>query len=489
MDFKDKKVTVMGLGLFGGGVATVNWLVKHGAKVTVTDLKTKRELKSSLNKLTGLSACKLVLGRHEEADFKNADIVVQNPGVPRESRYLKIARQAGAAIENEASLFLKNCPGAVIGVTGTRGKSTTASLIYEMLTACRLPLTTGNKRLAVGGKWLAFLAGLPQKPMLEILDKVKANDIVVLELSSWQLEILGEQKLSPRTAVITNIFPDHLNRYAGMKDYIAAKKNIFLFQKPGDFCVLNYDNEETKKMGKQVRGHRLWFSGGYFPEQNGVFAKGNKIYWRKDGQEPLICRFKDIKLAGEHNLQNVLAAVCAAGIFQVKPEAVKKVLRNFSGLPFRQELIRKINGISYVNDTTATTPDGTSAALNSIKQKSKKAKKQKTIILIAGGDTKNIPDIKYKELAGLIERNCKAVILFKGKGSRQILKFLKIKNLVSEVGYMAEAVGLAENFAEKGDTVLLSPACASFNLFVNEFDRGEQFNRAVKSLKHKNTRT
>lgn len=467
-NFNNKKVTVMGLGLHGGGVACVNWLIKHGAKVTVTDLKTKEELKPSLDKLAikrySDIAIKLILGRHWEIDFKNADLIIQNPGVPKESKYLEIARKAGIPIENEASLFVKNCPAKIIGVTGTRGKSTTASLICEVL-------RHGTWSMEHGTVWLA---GLPQKPMLEILDKVKSNDLVVLELSSWQLEILEEQRLSPHIAVFTNIYPDHLNRYKGMADYIKAKKNIFINQNQNDFVILNLDNELTKKIGREVISQRFWFSKKYFAEQNGSYIRNGVIYFRRDGKITKLISSKVAKLKGEHNLENILAAATVAGIFGVKPKDVKRALQKFKGLPGRLELIKEIKGIKYINDTTATTPDGTIAALESLKHKN--------IILIAGGDFKNIPDYKYQQLAEVIKKTCKAVVLFSGKGSEQITKQLNFQPIVKEISNMTDAVSLAKSFAKKDDIILLSPASASFNLFVNEFDRGDQFNKIVKEL-------
>jgi len=471
--FQGKQVTVMGLGLHGGGVASVLWLLRHGAKVTVTDLKSKEELKSSLDKLeikrSKDKAIKLILGKHREIDFKKADLIVQNPGVPRESKYLKIAEKVGISIENEASLFFRFCPAKIIGVTGTRGKSTTASLIYEILKKTEIRKQKSERKV--------WLAGLPQKPMLEILDKVKPNDIVVLELSSWQLEILGENKLSPAVAVFTNIYPDHLNRYAGMNDYIAAKKNIFLWQKRSDAVVLNYDNSETKKIGQEVLAKRFWFSKKYFSEENGTFIKNGQIYLRDLGNEKKLAKVREVKLFGWHNLENILAALAATAAYKISNSAIASVLKNFPGLPGRLELIKELGGIKYINDTTATTPDAVMAALH-LAQK-------KNVILIAGGDTKNIPDYKYQELAKVIKKNCKAVILFAGKGSEQIkkqLKFSKFKPFVSEVKNMPEAISLAQSFARKGDTILLSPASASFNLFINEFDRGEKFNQIIKKF-------
>ncbi|MDX9893300.1 MAG: UDP-N-acetylmuramoyl-L-alanine--D-glutamate ligase [Patescibacteria group bacterium] len=456
--FQNQKVTVMGLGLHGGGAATVAWLCRHGAKVTVTDLKTAKQLDASLAKLKGLKV-KYVLGRHRESDFKQADFIVQNPGVPRESKYLVLAQRSGIPIYNDVTLFFKFCPASIIGVTGTRGKSTTSALIYKFLetTKCR-----------------AWLAGLPQKPMLEILDKIKKDDLVVLEISSWQLEILGNYQLSPKMAVITNIYPDHLNRYSGMAEYIKAKTNLVLWQTEADYSVLNRENEDAKKIGSKVTSQRFWFSKKYFKEENGIFVKNQMICQRLAGQERQLAKVSDIKLFGWHNLENVLAALGAVSGYGVGLKGIKSVLKNFSGLSGRLELVKIEKGIKYINDTTATTPDATMAAL--------RLSKKKNVVLIAGGDTKNIPDYKYRDLAKIIRNNCKAVVLFPGAGSQQIIKQLKkikFKPLVFDVGTMMDAVSLAQGFAKAGDTILLSPASASFNMFINEFDRGGQFKLIV----------
>lgn len=432
--FQGQKVLVMGLGLYGGGIAVVKWLVRQGAVVTVTDLKTRKDLEPSLKKLKNLPV-KYVLGRHDQKDFAKADLVVQNPGVPRDSKYLKIARKKGIPIENDASLFFKYARGVIIGVTGTRGKSTTASLVHAILRK----------------KYKVHLAGLPDQPIVGIIDRVNDDDLVVLELSSWQLEILGRQKLSPEVAVVTNIFPDHLNRYSSMASYIAAKKNIFKFQNHDDVAVLNAENKETKKMFKEVKSRLVKFS-------------------KKD--------FKNLanvsSLLGEHNQENLAAAIAVAKIFKVKNEDIKTAIKEFKSLPSRIELVAEKNGISFYNDTTSTTPDAAIAALNSFAKKN--------VILIAGGDTKNIPQEKYREFAKAIKRNCKAVVLMAGPGSEKIIKELNFSSLVTDVKAMPEAVSLAKSFAKAGDVILLSPGSASFNLFVNEYDRGDRFNKAVSVL-------
>src|SRR3989338_5972303 len=218
-----KKITVMGLGLHGGGAAMVQWLVKHGARVTVTDLKNREALLPTIQWLGKPTATRVtwVLGKHRAVDFKTADFIVQNPGVPRTSQYLAIARRAGIPIVNEASLFFQFCTGEIIGVTGTRGKSTTAALIHHIL-SMGLP----DRRV--------WLAGLPRRPMMSFIDRIRKNDLVVLELSSWQLELLGQYHRSPHVAVITNIYPDHLNTYPSMTAYINSKRHVYRWQGASD---------------------------------------------------------------------------------------------------------------------------------------------------------------------------------------------------------------------------------------------------------------
>jgi UDP-N-acetylmuramoylalanine--D-glutamate ligase len=468
-NFKNKKVTVMGLGLHGGGIATVLWLVNHGAKVTVTDLKTKAQLKAGIDQL-GKTAQKVtwVLGKHREADFRNTDMVVQNPGVPRDSGYLKIAKEKGILIENQASLFLKNCPAKVIGVTGTRGKSTTSALIHSMLSQ---KFNQKNK---------VWLVGLSQMPMLSIVDKIKKDDLVVAELSSWQLEVLGSHKISPTISVVTNLFEDHLNSYQGMKDYGQAKKNIFLFQNKEDICIINYDNKYTSQMGKEVVGQRIWISLKKIKDQNAIYLDNQSIIFRFKGKEVKLMTVKNFPLNGKHNLYNALGAMAVASTFGASVSQMLKAMKNYHGLPGRMEQRRAVNGVSYINDTTATTPDATRVGLEQMTLKN--------TVLIAGGETKNISQQAYDGLAKEMVKKCKAIILLSGRGSEQIIKSLKkykVKVLVQDVSNIVDAFQIAQSLAKKGDNILLSPACASFNMFINEFDRGDQFNKLVSLVKNK----
>jgi len=435
-NFKNKRVTVMGLGLHGGGVGAVKFLAQQGAKILVTDVKTKKELKESIKQLKGYKI-NYVFGKHRVGDFKNADLIIKNPGVPKDSKYLKIAKKNKIPIETDIGIFLKLCPSQkIIGITGTKGKSTTATLIAKLLKT----------------KYKVVLAGNIRASALEALPKVNKDTVVVLELSSWQLEDLRSRKKSPHIAIVTNIMQDHLNRYKGMGEYIEAKKLIFKFQKPNDILILNRDDKIVKKFVKDNRAKTIFYS-------------------KKQADEYL----KNTNLLGEHNLYNISAAITVAKIFKIADSFIKRILKNFRGIEGRLEFVKEIRGIKYYNDTTATTPEATIAALKSFPKNSK-------IILIAGGTDKNL---EFKELAKEINKRVKSLVLLPGTATEKIRREFKIQDTrykTQTVNSMREAVKIANKQAKKGDIVLLSPGCASFGLFKHEFDRGEKFKQCLENL-------
>ena len=460
--FLGKRVLVAGFGLHGGGAATVTWLVTHGAHVTVTDLKSTTQLAAAIERLapTIRSRIRWVLGKHRLADFTSAEVVIQNPAVPRQSPYLRAARRAKVRIHNDASIFFTHCPTPVIAVTGTRGKSTTTALIAHLCKSARSRV---------------WLLGLPQQPLLGSLDAIRFGDTVIVELSSWQLEILNDQRISPHGAVLTNIYPDHLNRYATFAAYRRAKQAIFANQTSRDFAVVNRNNPEAAVAGAAVTARRFWFSKHPVSQQNGTFIRGNRIFFRNQGQQKIVAHVGDLALPGTHNLENALAAVTVASILGISVTAVRQRLKTFSGLTGRLELIATRQGVKFYNDPTATTPDATMAALDALAGQTKK------IVLIAGGDDKKIPAAKFVELAKKIKRHCRAVVILRGQGSKKI-KLPKALPQVTGVATMVDAVACARQFVRPGDIILLSPACASFGLFIHEYDRGAQFCAAVKEL-------
>ncbi len=468
-DLKGKKVLIMGLGLYreGSGISAAKFFIGKGAQVTVTDLKTKDELKSQLGEIKEFcrksripnpeSRIRYVLGRHRLEDFKRADIVVQNPGVRRGSEYLVAAEKAGAKTVSDISVFLSLAPtNNIIGVTGTRGKSTTTAIIHKMLKSM-------DAHAEMGGNIL-------RSPFV-FLNKLHEDTPVVLELSSWQCESLERIKKSPYIAVFTNLMRDHLNTYKGMADYAVAKSLVYKYQSPEDIVILNRDNEWTRKLGKNVSSRRFWFSLRPFAGENGIFVKNGKIIFRLDGAEEAVAEVSDVAMTGAHNLQNALAAVCAVRLSGVGSAAIRKVLKNFKGLPNRMEEVREVKGVKFINDTTATTPDATIAALKSLG-------KGKNVILIFGGADKKL---EYGSAAPVVKKFAKAVVLLPGTAEAKIKKALRGARIYPAAS-MKEAVKTAVKLAGRGDCILLSPGAASFGLFKNEFDRGEQFIEAVKRV-------
>jgi len=443
VNFKNKNTVIMGLGLHGGGLGVAQWFLKHQANLIITDLKSSQELKVSLQPLQAAKNITYTLGKHLMTDFAKADIVVANPIVRQNNQYLQKARQQGALIYNDASLFLQYCPAKVVGITGTKGKSTTASLTHHLL-------KQGSRRVFLGGN-------IRISPFV-FLDKLTEKDLVVLELSSWQCEGLPAIKKSVELAVITNFAKDHLNSYPSYAAYKVAKLNLFKYQKKGDTAIHHQDIKTV--VGK---GERMIFNSGV---RN--YFKNNFLYIN---QKKVLARGK-IALIGQHNEENILAAICIAQQLKISTAKIVNGLSSFRGLTGRAELIRTKAGVRYINDTTATAPVAAIATFKAILPPK---------ILIAGGVDKKL---KYQAFASLIAKNSKNIILLPGSATVILVKlFDKLHyhdyHLVKS---MKAAVVLSSKLAQTGDTVLLSPGAASFGLFQHEFDRGEHFIKAVKTL-------
>jgi len=457
--FRNKKITVFGLGLNGGGVGTVKFLVRYGAKVIVTDIKTKDQLAPSLEKLKGLKNIEYVLGQHRTEDFTKVDMVVKNPGALWENKHIQLAFEHKVPVEMDSSLFFQICRNPIIGVTGTKGKTTTASVIYHILKSA------GKNALKVG---------IGQTSVLDKLELLKKDSIVVFELSSWRLSALKRIKMSPQIAVITNIFVDHLNYYKSIKEYVADKKNIFIFQKPKDWLIINHDDETLQEIEKEAKSQVIGFSHQIIEEQKSIYLDEGVIYLNNGIDARKIINVGDLKIRGEHNLGNIMAGIGAAFVLDIPLLIIKKALAEFSGVPYRQELVREIRGVKYYNDTTATIPDAAISALKSFSE---------PIILIAGGSDKGLD---FSTLAKMICEKAKGAVFLKGEATQKLMAEIRKcgpnKNYAI-AGSMEEAVGLASRGAKTGDIILLSPGAASFGLFLNEFDRGDKFRDAVNKLK------
>ena len=451
MDLHGKRVLVMGLGLQGSGMAAARYAAQQGAIVRVTDMKSAEVLAPSMQALANLPI-EFVLGQHREEDFLWAEVVIRNPGVPRTSPYLLLAQAHGARIEMEIALFFLACPGRIIGVTGTRGKTTTASLIYEILRASGEPTVLGGN-----------VAGVET---LSLLPQITAETLVVLELSSWQLEGLAPHMLSPSVAVMTNVYPDHLNTYDSMEEYAEAKANIFRHQSPTDIAVFNYDNPWTRRFGEEAPG-QVWFTS---LQEGGSFARGSSHI------DPFI--FTETPLVGRHNLDNILLATTTARLLGVSDEVIASVVRSFRGVAHRLEEVRVLNGVRFINDSTSTTPVAGRVALEAF---------EGPIVLVAGGNTKHLP---LEQWPATIVQRCRDVVLLSGSGTDELLPAIHAE--VQRQGVSDPVRGVFDDFKQAmdaavalthpGDVLLFSPGFTSFGMFLNEFDRGDRFVAYVHAL-------
>ncbi len=428
--FKDKKITVMGLGLLGRGVGDVKFLASAGADLLVTDVKTEVALTPSLKKLAKFTNINYRLGGHHLDDFRDRDFILKGAGVPLDSEFIAEARRNNIPVLMSTALFVKLLPPdvTVVGVTGTRGKTTTTYLIYEIL-------KTAGWRVYLGGN----IQGVST---LALLKRIKSGDAVVLELDSWQLQGFGDLAISPHLAVFTNFLPDHLNYYHGdMERYFSDKANIFKYQKADDYLICGA--QIAKRLGRQP-------------------APSLPKSWR-------------LKLLGEHNRINASLAKQVAGILAIKPAVIKKVITNFSSVTGRLQLERVWRGIKIYNDTTSTTPSALGAALGAL------GETKANIILIAGGADKTLD---FTSVVTLMKRYCREIILLPGTGTAKLIPKLALARLrFNLTSSLREAVDLATREAKKGEVILFSPGFASFGLFQNEYDRGDQFNRLIKKLK------
>ena len=423
----------MGIGLLGGGIKLVKFLDSLGCKITISDQKTKEQLSSTINKLKDFDVI-YSLGKHDLKDLENTDFIIRNPAVPRHHPMLLKAKEKNIPIYLEVALFAKYSQKPIIGITGTRGKTTTTLLIQHILNSSK------DKKVKLAGN-------IPGSCALALLKTEDSNDYwgSVLELSSWQLQGFDDLKISPHIAVLTNIYEDHLNRYDSMQDYINDKQIITKHQNQNDYLVFNGENEPTVEIAKKSSAQTFDFSKSTPSDTN------------------------DFKLIGPHNLENIKAASKVAKIAGISDEIISSSIKSFHPVPFRLEPIKTINQVSYINDTTSTTPIALISALNSINHPT---------ILIMGGNSKNL---STKDLIKAIKtnQNLSQIILIPGTGTDEIKK--EIDNY-QEKQTLKEAIQYAHTLAKAGDIVLFSPGFTSFSQFNNEFERGEYFNQIVNEL-------
>lgn len=461
---KNKKVMFCGIGR--SNLPLIDIFTKHDINVVAYDSKPQEKFDDKIiKKLKENPLVELRFADESVWNLENIDVIIRTPGMNFFSKKITTARKKGIVVTSEMEMFFDYCPCPIIGITGSDGKTTTSTLIYEMLKA-------QGKTVHLGGN-----IGEPLLPKIETISK---DDIAVVELSSFQLISM---RRSPETAIITNISPNHLDVHKDMDEYIDAKKQVLLHQNAFSKTILNFSNEITKNMEEIVRGKTIFFSGKEnlqnMPYSVWVDENKNIIHTHTEHgntKNEIIINTQDIRIPGEHNIENYLTAIAAVHDI-VSSENIKKVARSFPGVKHRIEFVREINGVSYYNDSIASSPNRTISGTLSLFDKK--------IILIAGGYDKKIP---FDSLAPKIAEKVSTLILL-GQTSEKILNEIQklpknqTENLnIIEVNSMKEAVEKAKKIATSGDIVVLSPACASFDLYKDFEERGDDFKRLVNSI-------
>lgn len=440
-EFHNKRVVVMGLGRFGGGIGVTRWLCSQGARVTVTDMATKEKLADSLELIADLSVT-LRLGGHDEADLDGCDLLVVSPAVPRDkSPFVQAAIGRGVPVSSEMNLFVERCRARrVIGITGSAGKSTTTMMLGSIL----------SEAAGAGALPGAWTGGNIGASLLGELERIEPDHVVALELSSFQLEDLGALRWSPQLAAVTNIQPNHLDRHGTLEAYADAKLNIVRYQRGSDAVFIHACD---RPLADRVRA---------------VGAAGRIERYAFDD------RFAgDLTVPGPHNRTNAAAAIALARELRLDDVVISRGLRGFKGLPHRLELVGEVDGVRYYNDSKSTTPESTRIALDAFEE---------PLVLLVGGSSKGS---SFVELAGHIARKAKAVVCYGATGPQILSDIVEARATGAVLGSIdlaadfAQAVRKARAAASPGDVVVLSPACASYDMFTNYEHRGAEFQRQI----------
>ncbi|MCB9434985.1 MAG: UDP-N-acetylmuramoyl-L-alanine--D-glutamate ligase [Ardenticatenaceae bacterium] len=444
-NWSGKRIIIIGLAREGKALA--QFAAAEGAHVVVSDARPRDRLLASLMELDGLKI-DFVLGEHPMTLLDEADVLVLSPGVPADMPLAAAARTRGICVTNEPQEFLRRTPTAVIGITGSAGKTTTTSLTGHM------------GRVAGRNSWVGGNIG---RPLITDLPQMQPGDFVVQELSSFQLELWTR---SPAIAAILNITPNHLDRHRTMTAYINAKANILRYQAANDVAVLSADDPGCGSVRGLVRGRLRLFSAQQ-PVDDGAFVRDGHIWLRDGERETAVCPLNHIQLRGGHNILNVLAATTLADAAGIPVAAMAEAIHTFHGVAHRLELVRLLNGVHYINDSIATAPERALAALNAFTE---------PIVLLAGGRDK---DMQWETWAQVVPQRTKQVILFGQLG--EMLEGL-LDSPVVRVNTLAEAVGVAAKTAVSGDIVLLSPGGTSYDAYNDFVERGEHFRALVQAL-------
>ncbi len=447
MELKDKRVLVVGLGK--SGVASALFLKARGARVTVSDTKSGDELRNEIPALLDHGIA-VETGGHGERTFRGQDLIVVSPGVPIDAPLLAQARNLGEPVIGEIELAAQFLPGPIVAITGSNGKTTTTTLTGEILTAGGVP---------------ALVGGNIGTPAISLVEQAKPETVIVLEVSSFQLETI--QQFRSKVAVVLNVTPDHLDRHKTFEIYVDAKARIFENQRGDDFAVLNEDDPTCVAMAARTRAQVFWFSRQKEVTQ-GAWVRDGNILFRNGSRQEEIMRVAEVPLKGSHNLENVLAAVCASALMGCAPEKIRQAVRDFKAVEHRLEFVATIRGVDYYNDSKATNVDATIKALESFPA---------NIHLILGGKDKGSD---YSVLNDLIKQRVKRVYTI-GAAAEKIESQIKGVEVV-HAETLENALRKADAAAERGDVVLLAPACASFDQFKNYEQRGQVFKEIVRQI-------
>jgi UDP-N-acetylmuramoylalanine--D-glutamate ligase len=447
MELNNKRVLVVGLGK--SGVASALFLKAHGARVTVSDTKSGDELRNEIPALLD-HGITVETGGHGERTFREQDLIVVSPGVPVDAPMLQQARSLGEAVFGEIELAARFLRGPIVAITGSNGKTTTTTLTGEIMTAGGLPTLVGGN---IG------------TPAISLAERANPETVIVLEVSSFQLETI--QTFHPKIAVVLNVTPDHLDRHRTFEAYTDAKARIFENQNKDDFAVLNADDATCAAMGTRTRAQVFWFSRQREVKQ-GAWVHEGKVLFRDGGRQREIMLVSEIPLKGAHNLENVLAAVCAGALMGCAPEKIRQAVREFKAVEHRLEFMATIRGVDYYNDSKATNVDATIKALESFPA---------NIHLILGGKDKGSD---YSVLNDLLRQRVKRVYTI-GAAAEKIESQIRDVEIV-RAETLETALRKANAVAEAGDVVLLAPACASFDQFKSYEHRGKVFKEVVGKL-------
>jgi UDP-N-acetylmuramoylalanine--D-glutamate ligase len=449
MDLNNKRVLVVGLGK--SGVASALFLKAHGAQVTVSDTKSGDELRNEIPVLLD-HGITVETGGHGDRTFRGQDLIVVSPGVPVDAPPLVQARALGESVIGEIELAARFLPGPIVAITGSNGKTTTTTLTGEIMTAGGFP---------------ALVGGNIGTPAISLAEQAKPETVIVLEVSSFQLETV--QTFRPKVAIVLNVTPDHLDRHRTFEAYADAKARIFENQRADDYAVLNADDPTCVAMAKRTQAQVFWFSRQKEVER-GTWVRDGNIVFRDSAGQREIMQVSEIPLKGAHNLENVLAAVCAGTLMGCASEKIRQAVHDFKAVEHRLEFVATIRGVNYYNDSKATNVDATIKALESFPS---------NIHLILGGKDKGSD---YSLLNDLLRQRVKRIFTIGAAAAKIESQIVFPKSEIVHAETLENAIRKANAMAQPGDIVLLAPACASFDQFKNYEERGRIFKEIVKSL-------